>query len=62
MQIRAASKIVFVITVQEVKLTLLTKSNGERHLFNLFQRLALSRLNANLCAISICLLLSLGVT
>ncbi|KRY80753.1 hypothetical protein T4D_1126 [Trichinella pseudospiralis] len=32
-------KIVFVITVQEVKLTLLTKSNGERHLLNLFQRL-----------------------
>ncbi|KRZ42308.1 hypothetical protein T4C_9982 [Trichinella pseudospiralis] len=32
-------KIVFVIAVQEVKLTLLTKSNGERHLLNLFQRL-----------------------
>ncbi|KRY61296.1 hypothetical protein T4D_8535 [Trichinella pseudospiralis] len=42
MQIRAVSKIVFVITVQEVKLTLLTKSNGERHLFNLFQRLVQS--------------------
>ncbi|KRY80608.1 hypothetical protein T4D_1331 [Trichinella pseudospiralis] len=40
-------KIVFVITVQEVKLTLLTKSNGERHLLNLFQRLLQSVVQAN---------------